>query len=228
MTARTESSDERAGRAARIVAVLRSTYPDTTPFLRFSTPLELLVATILSAQCTDKKVNEITGPLFEKYRSAADYAAAPPDELERYVRQTGFFRAKAKSIIAACRRLCTAYGGRVPDTMEDLVSLPGVARKTANIVLSQAYHKACGIAVDVHVKRLAARLGLSANANPDKIEQDLMALVPQKDWIDFNHIMVAHGRAVCNARRPLCPQCAVRQLCPSAGAAPVAGSGRKK
>ena len=216
MPARIETSRERAGRAARIVKILRSAYPGTASFLHFSTPLELLIATILSAQCTDKKVNEVTGPLFKKYRSARDFAAAPQSELERYVRQTGFFRNKAKNIIAASQRLCSAYGGQVPATMEDLVSLPGVARKTANIVLAQAFHKACGIAVDVHVKRLAGRLGLSASLNPDKIEQDLMELLPQKDWIDFNHIMVDHGRAVCVARKPRCPVCVLREICPSA------------
>jgi len=216
MPARTASLQERTSLAAEIVKILRSAYPDTAPFLHFSNPLELLVATILSAQCTDKKVNEVTGPLFKKYRSARDFAAAPQAELETYVRQTGFFRNKAKNIIAAAQRLCSAYGGTVPDTMEDLVSLPGVARKTANIVLASAFNKACGIAVDVHVKRLAGRLGLSASLNPDKIEQDLMELLPQKDWIHFNHIMVDHGRAVCVARKPRCPVCAVRKICPSA------------
>jgi len=216
MPARTVSLKECASRAAKIVELLRSAYPGTAAFLHFSNPLELLVATILSAQCTDKKVNEVTGPLFKKYRSAQDFAAAAQPELEKYVHQTGFFRNKAKNIIAASQRLCSFYGGKVPATMEDLVSLPGVARKTANIVLAQAFHKACGIAVDVHVKRLAGRLGLSASSNSDKIEQNLMELLPQKDWIDFNHILVDHGRAVCVARKPRCSMCVLRDICPSA------------
>ncbi len=216
MAAPKETEKECAARAVKITKLLRAAYPDTTPFLHFSTPFQLLVATILSAQCTDKKVNEVTGPLFLKYGTPADFAVARQEDLETYVRQTGFFRAKSKNIIAAAQRLCSVYSGRVPDTMEELTSLPGVARKTANIVLAQAYRKACGIAVDVHVKRLAGRLGLSASLNPDKIEQDLMGLLPQKDWIDFNHVMVDHGRAVCIARKPRCHICVLNRLCPSA------------
>ena len=228
MTPRLASQHDRAKRAEKIVALLRSAYPDSTTSLNYSNPLELLVATILSAQCTDKKVNEVTGPLFKKYRTARDFADAEQEELEQYVRQTGFFRNKAKNIIAAARRLCSAYGGTVPDTMEDLISLPGVARKTANIVLSAAFNKACGIAVDVHVKRLAGRFGLSASSNPDRIEQDLMALVPQKHWIALNHLLVDHGRAVCSARKPRCPICVLRYICPSAGLLPAPGGREKK
>jgi endonuclease-3 len=178
------------------------------------------VATILSAQCTDKKVNEVTKPLFKKYRSAQDFARARQEQLEQEVRQTGFFRMKARNIIAAAQRLCDVYGGTVPDTMEELITLPGVARKTANIVLSSAYNKAEGIAVDVHVKRLAGRLGLSSQSNPDKIERDLMALLPRRDWIDFNYLIVDHGRAVCTARKPQCTLCVLSDICPSAGQGP--------
>jgi endonuclease-3 len=148
--------------------------------------------------------------------------------LEKDIRQTGFFRNKAKNIIAAAQRLCAAYGGTVPETMEDLITLPGVARKTANIVLAHAFHKACGIAVDVHVKRLSGRLGLSASSNPDKIEEDLMGLLPQKDWIVFNHLMVDHGRTVCVARKPRCQICVLRTICPSAELFLAPGKGEKK
>jgi endonuclease III len=217
MPARAASIKERTGRAAKIVELLRSTYPSSRSSLDYSTPLELLVATMLSAQCTDKKVNEVTKSLFKKYRSAKDFATARQEKLEQDVRQTGFFRNKARHIIATAQRLCSLYGGAVPDTMEALVSLPGVARKTANIVLSSAFNKAEGIAVDVHVKRLAGRLGLSSQSNTDKIEQDLMALLPRHDWIDFNYLIVDHGRAVCLARKPRCPACVLRDICPSAG-----------
>jgi len=216
MPARAASLKERTGRAAKIVELLRSNYPASTSSLDYSTPLELLVATMLSAQCTDRKVNEVTKSLFKKYRSAQDFASARQEELEQEVRQTGFFRMKAKNIITAAQRLCSRYGGAAPDTMEELVSLPGVARKTANIVLSSAFNKAEGIAVDVHVKRLAGRLGLSSQSNTDKIEQDLMALLPRQDWIDFNYLLVDHGRAVCMARKPRCQACVLRDICPSA------------
>ena len=216
MSKRAVALNERTDRAKKIVALLRATYPDSKAFLDHTTPLELLVATMLSAQCTDKKVNEVTKPLFKKYRSARDFATANQAELEQDIRQTGFFRNKARHIIAAAQRLCSAYDAAVPDTMEALISLPGVARKTANIVLSNAFNKAVGIAVDVHVKRLAARLGLSSQTNTDKIEQDLMSLLPRQDWIDFNHLIVDHGRAVCIARKPRCPVCVLRHICPSA------------
>jgi endonuclease-3 len=227
MPARPPSAQERASRAAVITQRLRRLYPHTKCALDHTGPLELLVATILSAQCTDKKVNEVTIPLFKKYRSAQDFARARQEELEGYVHQTGFFRNKAKNIIAACALICSRFGGRVPDTMEELTSLPGVARKTANIVLANAFGKACGIAVDVHVKRLAGRLGLSAQSDPDKIEQDLLAIVPRRDWLDFNHLLVDHGRAVCMARTPRCPACALRDLCPSCLAAPKPAAKKK-
>jgi len=202
-------------RAPRIVRVLSETYPDAKAALRFSTPLEMLVATILSAQCTDEKVNEVTGSLFRKYRSAEDYLRVPEDELKADIKPTGFFNQKATSIREACRRIVEVYDGRVPDTMEDLLTLRGVARKTANIVLGNAYGKVEGIAVDTHVKRLANRLGFSAQSDPDKIEVDLMRLVPRTRWFGFTYVLIDHGRAVCQARSPRCEVCPVNHLCPS-------------
>jgi endonuclease-3 len=202
-------------RAPRIVRVLSETYPDAKVALRFSTPLEMLVATILSAQCTDEKVNEVTESLFRKYRSAEDYLRVPEDELKADIKPTGFFNQKATSIREACRRIVEVYDGRVPDTMEDLLTLRGVARKTANIVLGNAYGKVEGIAVDTHVKRLANRLGFSAQSDPDKIEADLMRLVPRRRWFGFTYVLIDHGRAVCQARSPRCEVCPVNHLCPS-------------
>jgi endonuclease-3 len=200
-----------------IIHILRKAYPRSHTALHFETPLQILVATILSAQCTDEKVNEITPFLFHKYPAASDFAQADPLVLEKEIRPTGFFRNKTKSIINASKKIVEDFHGVVPDKMEDLITLPGVARKTANIVLSSAYKKADGIAVDTHVKRLSQRLGLSREKNPDKIERDLMNLVPKKYWLDFNYILVNHGRKVCQARKPNCPECAVKDLCPSAG-----------
>ncbi len=177
------------------------------------------MATILSAQCTDRKVNEITAALFKKYRSAADFAVADRPALERAIRQTGFFRNKAKHIIAAARIICAEHGGQVPDTMEQLVKLPGVARKTANIVLSSAFGKAEGIAVDTHVKRLSEKLGLSSEKNPDRIERELMQLFSRRDWMDINYLLVRHGRSVCIARRPRCTDCVLLKECPSSAVA---------
>jgi endonuclease III len=211
------AASDRTRKAAAIIPRLRREYGPAKPFLRFVSPLELLVATILSAQCTDKKVNEVTGALFAKYRSAGDFARAHPQELENEIRQTGFFRNKAANIIAAARQLCADHGGQVPDTMEALTSLPGVARKTANIVLSGAFGKAAGIAVDTHVGRLAQRLGLSDFSSPEKIEKDLIACISRQDWIDMNYLLVAHGRAVCKARTPRCGACVLQTLCPSCG-----------
>ena len=202
-------------RIPSIVAELKKLYPDSKTALTFETPLQILVATILSAQCTDEQVNKVTPGLFSKYKTAADFAHADPHTLENEIRSTGFFRNKTKSIIGAAQKIVRDFGGRVPDRMEDLISLPGVARKTANIVLSSAYHKAEGIAVDTHVKRLARRLGLSKEKNPDKIEKDLMGLIPEKDWVDFNYMLVNHGRQVCQARKPDCPRCVLDSLCPS-------------
>ena len=202
-------------RAPRIVRILSKTYPDAKVALNFSTPLEMLVATILSAQCTDEKVNEVTATLFRKYRRAEDYLKVPEDELRRDIKPTGFFNQKAASIRAACQRIVEAYDGEVPDTMEDLITLRGVARKTANIVLGNAYGTVEGIAVDTHVKRLANRLGFSQQSDPDKIEQDLMRLIPKKRWFDFTYVLIDHGRAICVARRPRCEECPVNHLCPA-------------
>ena len=202
-------------RAPRIVKVLSKTYPDAHVALRFSSPLEMLVATILSAQCTDEKVNEVTSSLFRKYRSAKDYLKVPEDELKADIKPTGFYNQKATSIREACRRIVEAYGGEVPDTMDDLVTLRGVARKTANIVLGNAFGIVEGIAVDTHVKRLANRLGFSAQSDPDKIEQDLMRLVPRKHWFGFTYVLIDHGRSICEARKPRCGECPVSDLCPS-------------
>jgi endonuclease-3 len=201
-----------------IIRKLERAYPDARVALNFTNPLECLIATILSAQCTDEKVNEVTATLFKKYRSAADYLAVPEDELKEDIRPTGFFNQKATSIRAACERIVEAYGGEVPDTMEDLITLRGVARKTANIVLGNAFGKVEGIAVDTHVRRLANRLGFSEHSDADKIEQDLMRLVPRKKWFSFSYQLIDHGRAICRAKKPLCPECPVEPLCPASQA----------
>jgi endonuclease-3 len=203
-------------RIADIIVQLEKAYPRSKTALNFETPLQILVATILSAQCTDEQVNKVTPALFRKYRTAADFAQADPCTFEKEIHSTGFFRNKTKSIILASKRIVEDFGGRVPDRMEDLITLQGVARKTANIVLSSGYNKAEGIAVDTHVKRLTQRLGLSKEQNPDKIEQDLMKLVPREDWINFNYMLVNHGRKTCQARKPDCPECVLNALCPSA------------
>jgi endonuclease III len=205
-------------RAPAIVRGLERAYPGARVALNFSNPLECLIATILSAQCTDEKVNEVTAMLFRKYRTAADYLAVPEDELKQDIRPTGFFNQKAASIRAACQRIVDAYGGKVPDTMEDLITLRGVARKTANIVLGNSFGKVEGIAVDTHVRRLANRLGFSQQSDPDKIEQDLMHLVPKKKWFSFSYQLIDHGRAICRARKPLCTECLVEPLCPASQA----------
>lgn len=209
-------NQETDSRVRQIIALLQQHYNSPRTVLRFSSPFHLLVATILSAQCTDKKVNEVTESLFIRFPEAEDFADISQKELEGEIRSTGFYRNKAKNIIAAAKKICKEFNGTVPDTMSSLITLPGVARKTANIVLSSAFNKAEGIAVDTHVKRLSRRLGLSQNDNPDKIEKDLMLIVPREFWIDFNYILVAHGRAVCIARKPLCERCMLPHLCPSA------------
>jgi endonuclease-3 len=203
-------------RVVKIVRRLEKAYPSPHTLLAFETPIQILVATILSAQCTDERVNRLTPALFKKYPTARSFAGADRAELELDVRPTGFFRNKAKSIVGAARMIVENFGGRVPDTMAELLTLPGVARKTANIVLSSVYGKAEGIAVDTHVKRLSGRLGLSAQTDPEKIERDLMALVPKKYWLEFNYLLVNHGRSVCQARKPKCPVCVLKALCPSA------------
>jgi len=203
-------------RVLRIIKILRELYPQSHTALYFQNPLEILVATMLSAQCTDKKVNEVTPGVFKKYQSAKDFAEADLRELEKEIRPTGFYRNKAKNIQAAAQKIEKDFSGKVPSSMDDLLTLPGVARKTANIVLSSAYHKAEGIAVDTHVKRLSQRLGLSDEKNPDKIERDLMDVVPKKEWLHFNYMLVNHGRKICQAKKPLCGECRLNQLCPSA------------
>ena len=203
-------------RIGEIITILRQAYPRSRTALRFETPLQILVATILSAQCTDEKVNQITPALFRKYTNPHDFASADPRVLEQEIRPTGFFRNKTKSIIGASKKIVADFGGKIPDNMEDLISLPGVARKTANIVLSSSFGKAEGIAVDTHVRRLSQRLGLSKEQDPDKIEKDLMEIVPKEDWLDFNYMLVNHGRAVCPSRKPRCPECQLKRLCPSA------------
>lgn len=207
---------DRRDRVAKILPVLRRLYPDARCSLDHSSPLELLVATILSAQCTDARVNVVTKSLFRKYRSAADYAKVTPEELEKDIQSTGFYRNKAKSIMAMARALVERHGGRVPETMEELVHLAGVGRKTANVVLGNAFGKNEGVVVDTHVTRLSNRLGLTKHpADAVKIEQDLAQVIPQADWTDFSHLLIYHGRQVCEARKPRCEQCALFPHCPS-------------
>ena len=207
-----------------LVRRLRRHYPDVTCALAFRTPLELLVATILSAQCTDERVNLVTKTLFRKYRSAAAYAQAPIDELKDDIRSTGFFNAKAKNIQACCQLLVERYRGRVPKSMDALVELPGIGRKTANVVLGTAFGVTSGIAVDTHVTRLSRRLGLSRHEQPDKIEQDLMAQFPTEEWTNLSHRLIHHGRRICTARKPNCPECPLNDICPKIGVAKPAGS----
>ncbi len=202
-------------RVKDIIRILHKRYPRSRTALSHNNPFRLLVATILSAQCTDERVNKITPSLFKKYKTIADFAKARQSILEQDIRSTGFYKNKAKNIIATSKKLVEEFNGRVPDTMDELVTLPGVARKTANIVLSSSFRKAEGIAVDTHVKRLSERLGLSKEKDPEKIEKDLMGIVPRKDWIDFNYLLVDHGRATCIARKPLCPGCVIKKMCPA-------------
>ena len=205
-------------RAPDVIRHLEAAYPDAKVALHFTTPLECLVATILSAQCTDEKVNEVTRTLFRKYRSAEDYIKVPEDELRADIRPTGFFNQKAASIRAACQRIVEVYGGEVPGTMEELVTLRGVARKTANIVLGNAFGVVEGVAVDTHVKRLANRIGFSAESDPDKVERDLMRLIPKEKWFGFTYVLIDHGRAICHAKKPQCTECPIEPLCPSSQA----------
>jgi endonuclease-3 len=213
-----ESAAAKADRTAKIIAALKRTYPDAHCELNFRNPLELLIATILSAQCTDKRVNLVTAELFTKYRTAAEYANAPLGDIEEAVKTTGFFRNKAKNIQACCRKLVERHGGEVPRTMAELHSLDGVGRKTANVVLGNAFGINVGVVVDTHVGRLAKRLGLTRNDDPVKVEQDLMKLVPQRDWTLFSHLLIWHGRRRCSARKPDCAHCEIAALCPSSAA----------
>jgi endonuclease-3 len=203
--------------AARVVERLKADYPGATCALENETPFELLVATILSAQCTDARVNMVTPELFRRWPTAAEMARAPLRSLEKVIQSTGFFRAKAKNIKAASLALMERHGGQVPRDMEQLVALPGVGRKTANVVLGTAYGVATGVVVDTHVTRLSQRLGLTRHTDAGKIEQDLMRIVPQQEWVDFAHRMIHHGRQICVARKPKCSQCSMNSFCPRIG-----------
>jgi endonuclease-3 len=202
-------------RVRKIIRLLKRAYPDAKCSLNHANAFELLIATILSAQCTDARVNIVTQDLFRKYRQPEDYLKVSPKELEKDIRTTGFFRNKTKSIQGTAKVLTEEYGGKVPETIEELLELPGVARKTANVVLGNAFGIRSGVVVDTHVTRLSHRLGLSSQKTAEKIEQDLIAIVPKKDWIIFPHLLIAHGRGVCKARNPLCAECAVEKFCPS-------------
>ncbi len=210
-----ESLDSKKKRLEGLISILRKEYPNSKCHLNFRNPLELLIATILSAQCTDERVNQVTKELFKKYKTAKNYAEADQKELEDDIRSTGFFRNKAKAMIGCCKVLVEKYEGEVPPLMEELTRLDGVGRKTANVVLGNAF-RIPGIIVDTHVKRLAGRLALSEKSNPDKIEADLMELICKQEWTFFSNALSDHGRAICQARKPLCPMCKINHLCPSA------------
>ena len=210
-----ETKSQLKERTEQIIKLLKRAHPDAHCALNHSSAFELLIATILSAQCTDERVNIVTADLFRKYRRPEDYLKVPALELQQDVRTTGFFRNKTKSIQGACKMLAEEFGSEVPRTMDELLRLPGVARKTANVVLGVAYGIAAGVVVDTHVSRLSQRLRLTKQKDPGKIEADLVELVPRKDWIIFSHLLIFHGRRVCKARRPLCEECLVEKLCPS-------------
>ena len=210
-----QNTQDLKARVRKIIRLLKRAFPDAKCSLNHSNAFELLIATILSAQCTDARVNIVTQSLFRKYRKPEDYLKVSPKELQRDIRTTGFFRNKTKSIHGTAKVLHEQYGDEVPQTMSELLELPGVARKTANVVLGNAFGLSAGVVVDTHVTRLSHRLNLSAQKTAEKIEQDLIAIVPKKDWVIFPHLMIAHGRAICKARNPLCAECVVEQLCPS-------------
>jgi endonuclease-3 len=214
---RTKPRADAKTRARRIAGRLHKAYPDAACALHFSNPLELLIATILSAQCTDVRVNRVTEKLFKKYRTAADYATVPLASLEREIQSTGFFRNKARNIKACCQQLVEQHGGKVPPELEKLVQLPGVGRKTANVVLGTAFDIPSGIVVDTHVGRISHRLGLTHHKDAVKIEQDLMQVIPRKEWIDFSHRLIHHGRRICLARKPKCSECPLAPDCPRVG-----------
>ena len=212
-----ESQDDLQKRTRKVIDALRETYPDAHCELIFSNPLQLLVATILSAQCTDKRVNMVTEVLFKKYRTAADFANAPLAELEQDIKSTGFYRNKAKNIQACCRKLVDLHGGEVPKTMDELTHLDGVGRKTANVVLGNAFGMNEGVVVDTHVSRLSQRLGLTRETTPEKIEEALAQLVARDQWAMLSHWLIWHGRRRCDARRPACDQCEIQRWCPKVG-----------
>lgn len=213
---RVDALEKRRERAAAIAPRLAEPYPDLEISLDWETPLELVVATILSAQCTDERVNKTTPALFERYETARDYADADREELEELIRSTGFFRNKAKNIQGMGRIVAEEFGGEVPDTMDELLTLPGVARKTANVVLTNGFGRVEGIVVDTHVKRVSRRLGLTGETSPVKIERDLMKVLPEEEWHPFPWRLILHGRAICDARSPRCDDCMLSDLCPSA------------
>jgi len=210
-----ESFDKKKGRALRIISLLKKEYPQARCSLDFQNPLQLLVATRLSAQCTDERVNLVTPALFKKFKSAKDFAKAPQSELEKMIKSTGFFRAKAKSIRLAAKKIVDSFRGKVPKTMEEMLSLDGIGRKSANVILGNAYGIPSGIAVDTHVLRLSKRLGLSYAKTPEKVEEELMKLVPKRDWILFPHLIISHGRKICQARKAKCGGCRLNKVCPS-------------
>ena len=209
-----EKSSDLAKRTLTIITGLKSAYPEAHCELNYANPLQLLVATILSAQCTDKRVNIVTQALFQKYKSARDFAESPPGVLEHEIKSTGFFNNKAKNIRLACRAIAEKHGGEVPRDMNQLIQLPGVGRKTANVVLGNAFGLAHGIVVDTHVARLSSRLGLTSQTDPEKIEAELQKLVPVSDWTLVSHLLIWHGRRRCFARNPQCPECEIKSLCP--------------
>lgn len=202
---------------ASVLGILHRTYPDARCALSFRTPLELLIATILSAQCTDVRVNLVTKDLFKKYGSAADYARASLEELEQAIQSTGFYRNKAKNIQGCCQILAERFDGQVPQDLDTLVQLPGIGRKTANVVLGTAFGIASGVVVDTHVTRVSQRLGLTAHKDANKIEEDLIPLIPRQQWVDFSHRVIQHGRSLCAARKPKCPVCPLETVCPKVG-----------
>ncbi len=210
-----ESAAAKKARAAEIVRRLHAQYPGAKCSLTHADPYQLLVATILSAQCTDERVNQVTPALFRRFPDAESLAGAKPEEVEELIRSTGFFRNKTKSLLGMADAVVERHGGRIPDTMDALVELPGVGRKTANVVLGNAFGKNVGVVVDTHVKRLTGRLGLTLQKDPERIEQDLMKLVPRQEWTDLSHLFIDHGRAVCKAPTPRCEACVLSELCPS-------------
>ena len=210
-----ETKSQLKERTEKIIKLLKRAHPDAKCALNHSNAFELLIATILSAQCTDERVNKVTADLFRKYRKPEAYLKVPATELQEDIRTTGFFRNKTKSILGACKMLVEEFDGEVPQSMAELLKLPGVARKTANVVLGVAYGKSEGVVVDTHVSRLSHRLKLTRHRDAGKIEKDLIEIVPRRNWIEFAHLLIFHGRRICKARRPLCEECVVEELCPS-------------
>lgn len=225
----TASAPKTKNKALQVAKLLAAEYPDATCALQFSNPLELLIATILSAQCTDVRVNLVTPELFRKFRTPQAYATAKREQIEKLIQSAGFFRSKAKNIQACCRKLVDEHGGEVPKSLDELVELPGVGRKTANVVLGTAFDIPSGVVVDTHVSRITHRLGLTKHHDAVKIERDLMAQLPPEEWIDFSHRLIHHGRKVCVARKPRCSDCVLQAICPKIGVAnPAISSAKKK